>query len=342
MHHTVRRPMTLAAAAALVVLSGCSSGDQAAEESAGLVIYSGRSEELVGPLLEQFETTTGIDAEVRYGDTAELAAQLLEEGDNSPADVFFAQDAGALQVVQDEGLTAPLPDEVLQRVPAKYRSTEGEWVGASGRARVIVYNPESVPLAEVPDSVLDLTAPRWRGEVGIAPTNASFQAFVTAMRVAQGEARARQWLEDLIANDVQKYENNTAVLEAVDSGQIPVGLVNHYYLYERADEVGDENLVARNAAFAPGDPGNLVNVAGVAVLEPGADSPEAEQFAAFLLSDTAQQFFAEQTSEYPLVKGVAQRDGLPPLSQIDGPDLTLDQLADLRGTQDLLLQVGLI
>jgi iron(III) transport system substrate-binding protein len=121
-----------------------------------------------------------------------------------------------------------------------------------------------------------------------------------------------------------------------------MGLVNHYYLYERADEVGADNLAAENAAFAPGDPGNLVNVAGVAVLQPGADNPAAQQFAAFLVSDEAQQYFAEQTSEYPLAKGVAQRDGLPPLAQIDGPDLTLDQLADLRGTQDLLLQVGLI
>ncbi len=340
MSHRVRTSMTLAAAA-LIVLSGCASGDQA-DDSPGLVIYSGRSEELVGPLLEQFETSTGIDAEVRYGDTAELAAQLLEEGDNSPADVFFAQDAGALQVVQDEGLATPLSRDLLDRVPAEYRSTDGQWVGASGRARVLVHNTEQVDAADVPDSVLDLTDPRWRGEVGIAPTNASFQAFVTAMRVTEGEDRARQWLEDLLANDVQKYQNNTAVVEAVDSGQISLGLVNHYYLYERADEVGADNLVAGNAAFAPGDPGNLVNVAGVAVLQKGADNPGASQFADFLLSDAAQQYFADETAEYPLVEGVAQRDGLPPLAQIEGPGLTLDQLADLRGTQDLLLQVGLI
>lgn len=330
-------------AASLLALAACSSAqEEPAADSPDLVVYSGRSEELVGPLIAQFEADSGVDAEVRYGDTAELAAQLLEEGDNSPADVFFAQDAGALQVVQNEGLATTLPPELVKTVAAKYRSADGQWVGTSGRARVIVYNTEQVTSDEVPDSVFDLTDPKWRGQVGIAPTNASFQAFITAMRVTQGEERTKQWLEDLIANDVQKYENNTAVLDAVDSGQISLGLVNHYYLYEKADEVGQDALVAENAAFAPGDPGNLVNVAGVAVLKPGADNAAATDFAQFLLSDTAQEYFAEETSEYPLVKGIAAQEGLPPLAEIDGPDLTLDQLADLRGTQDLLLQVGLI
>lgn len=337
----VRTSLALAAAS-LLALTACSSGEEQTTDSPELVVYSGRSEALVAPLIEQFESATGVDAEVRYGDTAELAAQLLEEGDNSPADVFFAQDAGALQVVQDEGLASALPQDLLREVPSKYRSADGQWVGTSGRARVIVYNTELVAEDEVPDSVFDLTDPKWQGQVGIAPTNASFQAFITAMRVTQGEEQTKQWLEDLIANGVQKYENNLAILEAVDSGQIALGLANHYYWFEKADEVGAENLIAANAALAPGDPGNLVNVAGVAVLNAGSDNPAAAEFAAFMLGDTAQDYFAEETAEYPLVKGVAQRDGLPPLSQIEGPDLTLDQLADLRGTQDLLLQVGLI
>jgi len=338
-----RRVLGLAVVAAMA-LAGCASGSAQPEGSpaAGLVIYSGRSEELIGPLLEQFEAASGVVAEVRYGDTAELAAQLLEEGDQSPADVFFAQDAGALQVIQDEGMATALPGDLVSKVPAKFRSADGQWVGTSGRARVVVYNTESVPAGDVPDTVFELTDPQWQGQVGIAPTNASFQAFVTAMRVAVGEDRARQWLEGMVANDVQKFENNTGVLDAVDAGTIEVGLVNHYYWYEKAKEVGAENMKAANAAFEAGDPGNLVNVAGVSILPTGSDNAASEQFVAFLLGDEAQQYFAEQTAEYPLVESVDQQEGLPPLSEIDGPDLSLDQLRDLRGTQDLLMQVGLL
>ncbi|MBK6763049.1 MAG: iron ABC transporter substrate-binding protein [Micrococcales bacterium] len=327
-------------------LSACASGSgqpavstQAAEE---LVIYSGRSEELIAPLLEQFEAASGVQAEVRYGDTAELAAQLLEEGDKSPADVFFAQDAGALQVIQDEGMATALPADLLAKVPARFRSADGQWVGTSGRARVIVYNTESVPAEDVPRTVFDLTDRQWQGKVGIAPTNASFQAFVTAMRVTVGEERTRQWLEDMVANDVQTFENNTGVLDAVDTGIVELGLVNHYYWFEKAKEIGAENMKVANAAFEAGDPGNLVNVAGVSILPTGSENRASEEFVTFLLSDEAQEYFAEQTAEYPLVKSVEQQEGLPPLSEINGPDLTLDQLRDLRGTQDLLMQVGLL
>jgi iron(III) transport system substrate-binding protein len=340
----VARTAALLLGAALT-LTACSQSDEPTADSspeAGLVVYSGRSETLVGPLIDQFEQSTGITVEVRYGDTAELAAQLMEEADRSPADVFFAQDAGALQVLQDEGLTTPLSDKQLERVPAKFRSDEGQWVGSSGRARVIVYNKDLVAPDEVPATVYDLTDPKWAGKVGIAPTNGSFQAFVTAMRVSQGEEKTKQWLEDLIANDVQTFENNLAILDAVNAGTIDLGLANHYYWYEKADEIGAENMAAENASFAAGDPGNLVNVAGVAVLPTGADNAESAKFVTFLLSDQAQEYFAQETAEYPLVRSVERREGLPPLSQIDGPDLTLDQLSDLRGTQDLLLQVGLL
>ncbi len=343
--------MKVAHTAALVLavavsMTACSqtSEEPAADSQApaGLVVYSGRSETLVGPLIDQFEQQNGVAVDVRYGDTAELAAQLLEEADRSPADVFFAQDAGALQVMQDEGLTTALSPKQVKRVPAKFRSDEDQWVGTSGRARVVVYNKDLVSADEVPDTVFDLTDPQWAGQVGIAPTNASFQSFVTAMRVTQGEEKTKQWLEGVLANDVQTFENNLAILDAVNAGTIKMGLANHYYWYEKADEIGADNMAAVNASFAPGDPGNLVNVAGLAILPTGADNTTSAQFVKFMLSDTAQEYFAAQTAEYPLVRSVEQREGLPPLSEIDGPELTLDQLADLRGTQDLLMQVGLL
>ena len=334
------RSMLLGLATVTLALSACSganSEDLSSEEA--LVVYSGRSEELVGPLIQQFEEIAGTPVEVRYGDTAELAAQLLEEGENTPADVFFSQDAGALQVMQDEGRTTALPQDVIKAVPAKFRSADGQWVGTSGRARVMVYNTDQVQSSALPSSVQALTDPAWQGAVGIAPTNASFQSFVTAMRMTLGEQQTKQWLDAMVANDVQRFENNTAILDAVNAGQVEVGLVNHYYWYEKAAELGAENMASANAEFAPGDIGNLVNVAGLAVLQP---SDPATAFVTYMLSDPAQEYFAQEVSEYPLAKGVAATEDLPPLSQVEGPDIALAELRDLKGTQELLMDVGLL
>src|SRR5918996_3135979 len=196
----------LAAGLALAGAAGGGSDDEtaAAEATAGngsLTIYSGREEELVGPLFELFEQETGIDVEVRYGDSAELAATIAEEGDNSPADVFFAQDPGSLGAVEEQGLLATLPEDTLDRVDSRFRDPDGHWVGTSGRARVVVYNTEEVSKNDLPDSVFDLTDPKWKGKIGIAPTNASFQAFVSAMVLELGEERTRQWLERLQSNE---------------------------------------------------------------------------------------------------------------------------------------------
>lgn len=345
------RPLMAGAAAAMagVVLVGCSSGSTSAEgddvanaDEGSLVVYSGRSEALVGELLADFTTATGVPVAVRYGDTAELAAQLLEEGDRSPAEVFFAQDAGALQAVQDAGLLTPLPASTLDKVDAIYRSDDGQWVGTSGRARVLLYNKDLVPEVEIPTSVLQLTDPVWKGKVGIAPTNASFQSFVTAMRVTLGEQATEDWLNGMVANEVQAYDNNVAIRDAVDSGQISLGLANHYYWYEKADEVGAENLKVQNRFLAPGDTGSLVNVAGVGILGTGVDDPNAQELVDFLLSAPAQEYFADVTKEYPLAAGVAPEEGLPTLDSLQGPELSLGQLSDLAGTQQLLQKVGLL
>ena len=216
------------------------------------------------PLFDRFEEETGTKVEVRYGDSAELAATIAEEGDNSPADVFFAQDPGSLGSVDEQ--LAVLPDDVLQRVDQHFRDDDGRWVGTSGRARVIVYNTDELTEDEVPDSVFGLTDPKWKGKIGIAPTNASFQAFVTAMRLDVGDARTRTWLEDVKKNDPKFYEKNTPVVEAVASGEIQVGLVNHYYLYLVKEELGQDAPIENK--YLPGeDPGALVSVAGAGVLE---------------------------------------------------------------------------
>lgn len=305
-----------------------------------LVIYSGRNENLVGPLLEQFKTKTGIDVQARYGETAEMAATILEEGQNSPADVFFGQDAGALGALGQAGRLAELPGELLQQVDARFRDPDGRWVGASGRARVLVYNTRLVPPENLPNDIWQLTEPQWQGKVGWAPSNGSFQAFVTALRVLEGDEAARRWLEAMIANDVKLYSGNSAIVEAVATGEIEAGLVNHYYLYQHLAQK-DANAPLANHFFPGSGAGALVNVAGAGIVNTSQHKAEAERFIAFLLSQPAQEYFASQTYEYPLAgAGIELSAGLPPLSEIAAPDIDLGNLEDLQGTLEMLQTVG--
>jgi iron(III) transport system substrate-binding protein len=309
-------------------------------EAGPITIYSGRSEELVGMLIEQFIADTGIDAEVRYGDTAEMANLILTEGENSPADVFFAQDAGALGAVAQAGMLAPLPDGILDQVDARFRSPDGEWVGVSGRARVVVYNTDAVSEADLPDSIFGFTDPAWSGRIGWVPTNASFQSFVTALRAVEGEDRAREWLEGIQANDPSSYDGNNAALDAVIAGEIDVAFVNHYYLMQRLDDEPD--LPAANHFLGDGDPGALVNVAGAGVLAVS-DAPDAAvEFVSYLVSADAQRYFADETKEYPLAAGVEPDPALTPLAEIGTPELDLSDLADLEGTLELLQELGIL
>jgi iron(III) transport system substrate-binding protein len=321
---------------ALAVLgSGC--GD----DETTLTVYSGRSEELIGPVLARFAEEPGVHVAVRYGDTAAMAALLLEEGDRTDADVFIAQDAGALGAVQQAGMFSVLDDSILGRVPERYRSPGGEWVGVSGRARVVVYNTEVLSPEELPDSILDFTDPEWEGRLGWAPTNGSFQAWVTALRVVEGEDGARAWLEGIRDNGATEYPNNTSIVDAVGRGEIDAGFVNHYYLYRFLAEEGDD-FTARNYFTAPGDVGTLVNVAGAGILK-GADAlDEAEQLLTYLLSDEAQLAFAEENYEYPLVDGVETSFELVPLDSIEPVAIDLGDLDDLEGTLKLLQDTGVL
>ena len=309
-------------------------------QSAGeLVVYSGRSESLVGPVIDQFAETSGIDVQVKYGGTSELAATLQEEGDNSPADVFFAQDPGGLGAVQ--GMMSSLPEDILDRVPGWAQSPEGMWVGVSGRARTVVYGTGTLTEDELPDDMFGFTDPSWKGRIGWAPTNTSFQTMVTAMRALWGEDRTRQWLEGIQANDPMVYPKNTPQVAAVGAGEIDVGFVNHYYLFRFLAEEG-ENFPARNYHPRNGGPGATIMVAGAAILETASNRDNAERFLSFLLSNVGQQYFASQTYEYPLVDNVKTQHVLVPLEDINAPEIPLGDLADLRGTVDLLRETGIL
>jgi len=326
----------LIAATTATTLSGCVKETTPTTGQESITVYSGRSEDLIAPLLEQFTTETGIGIEVRYSDSASLAAQILEEGSNVQADVFFSQDAGALGAVSEAGAFKKLNDDITGLVDAQYRAADSTWVGVSGRSRVLSYDPTKVSEAELPKSIFDLADPSWKGKIGIAPTNASFQAAVTAMRVVKGDAETSAWLKAMKSNAVL-FEKNSQILEAVESGQIAAGLLNHYYWYERAAEVGEDKMTSKMAWFAPGDVGNLINVAGVGVLS---EKPEAQTFAKWLLGKSAQTFFVEKTAEYSLI-GLPAHEGLRALADIPAVKIDLGALAPLAQTLELIRDAGL-
>lgn len=314
--------------------------DETTEGPRTLTVYSGRDAELVDPLIEMFEEQSGIIVEVRYAGTTELAAQLLEEGERTPAQVFLSQDAGALGAVAEAGMFTTLPDEITELVPAEYTSTDDSWVGLTGRARVIAYDSEKYTADEIPGDVLELTEPEWAGKVGIVPSNASFQAFVSALRVSEGEEVAQAWLEGLVANDSPVYARNGELLEAVNAGAVDLGLINHYY-WARSEQ--DPTTLRAQLKF--GDPGSisaLVNVTGAGILTGAADSAEAAEFVEFLVSEDAQTYFLEETFEYPLVGDLPGPEGVPARDELGGPDIDLSDLSSLEETVAMITAAGLL
>ncbi len=331
------RPVLIGASAMAALLLVSAQPLLATDADGPLTVYSGRSESLAGPVLEQFTAATGIEVQTKYADTAELAAILLEEGERTPADVFFAQDAGALGAVSAAGLFAALSSSALEAVPPAFRDPDGEWVGISGRARTAAYSTAAD--TEIPDSMLDFTDAQWAGRIGWAPANGSFQAFVTALRVIEGEEAARTWLEGILANDPVAYPSNTAAVEGVAAGEVDVVFVNHYYLLRLLAEHGEDYPVAQ-AFFPAGDPGALVNAAGIGILANSDQPAAAKALVDYLLSAEAQHYFSESTYEYPLIEDVTADPRLPALADLETPDVDLSELADLQGTVALLREVG--
>ena len=317
-----------------LLLAACGGGD---EDS--LTIYSGRSETLVGPLIQQFQEDTGVDVSVKYAGTPQLAATLLEEGTNTPADLFFAQDPGGLSAV--EGMLRALPPSTLSLVPEWASSPSGRWIGLSGRARTVVYNTERLAPEDLPDDLTGFADPKWKGRIGWALTNASFQTMVTAMRAVWGEEQTLQWLRDVQVNEPKVYPANTPIVAATAAGEIDVGFVNHYYLHRFLVEEG-ESFKARNYHPRAGGPDAIIMVAGAGILSESANPGNAQKFIDYLLSDSAQQYFAAETYEYPLTGRIPASGGVIPLSEINNPDLSSQDLSDLAGSQKLIRQAGLI
>lgn len=337
--------------AALTMVAGCSAngsdtqttgsdaGPTTAAAAESLVLYSGRNENFVQPVIDAFTQETGIAVEVRYGGTGDLATTLATEGESSPADVFWAQDPAFIGGIAKQGLLTELPADVLGLVPERFSDAGGRWVGITGRARVFVHNTDLVADEDLPADIWALTGPEWEGRLGVAPTNGSFVAFVTGMILAEGEDRTREWLEGIAANDPQIFDGNGPIVDAVVAGDLDAGLVNHYYLLQRIAELGE--VPAANHFFPDGDPGSLVMAAGAGILA-SSDQPEAAaDLIRHLLSAESQAHFLS-LFEYPLVEGIGTPEGQPPLAELPTLDISLTDTADtLEPALDLIAESGL-
>lgn len=330
--------ISIAAALPLAGCGGADDGPSAGAETTTLTVYAGRNEKLIGPILGRFTQKTGIAVDVRYGSTSELVATLLEEGEYTPADVFISQDAAALGALSRSGQLRELADATLERVPQRFRSPNGDWVGLSGRARVVVYNTDRITPDQLPQSLAEVVDVKFRGRWGVAPTNASFQAHMALVAALGGEEALAELLSGMVANEPNRYPKNTPIVAAVIAGEIDWGLTNHYYLWRALKESPD--APAKNYFMPAGDASSFINMAGVGALS---EHSEALELIDFLLSDEAQTYFAEETFEYPLVPGVPVSVDLPALDQMATPDADYRAVSEaLEGALELIIESGLI
>jgi iron(III) transport system substrate-binding protein len=329
---------TIVLAASTVALSACGAGSGANT----LTLYSGQHEQTTSLLVAAFERQTGIKVHVRFGDEASLGQQVLQEGANSPADLFYSENSPVLEALREHGRLAPVAPSTLAAVPRASSATGGEWVAVSARVSALVYNTSQVAPVSLPPSILELAEPRFKGKVAFAPSETDFQPLVAAIIATDGEAAAERWLKGLQSNG-RVYPDNETVVTQVNDGQSALGPVNHYYWYRLRAELGAGGTHSALHYFRPGDVGALVDVSGAAVLSSSSHPADAQRFLAFLVSPSGQAMLAHSNSfEYPLRPGVQPAAGLPPLADARPTALTPAQLGDGSAALALEQKLGLL
>ncbi|MGA7149404.1 MAG: iron ABC transporter substrate-binding protein [Microbacterium sp.] len=333
--------VTLLASLALAGCAGEGGSGSAGEPADALVVYNAQHEQLTQEWADAFTAETGIEVVLRNGEDSELASQLVQEGPASKADVFLTENSPAMSLVEKEGLFAPVDEDTLALVPAEYRPASGAWTGIAARSTVLVYNPELISEDELPDSLLDLAEPEWKGRWGAAPAKADFQAIVSAVLETQGEDGARAWLEGM-AENVEEYRNNIVTMKAVNDGEVPVGVIYHYYWYRDQDAAAEDSGNTALHYFGNQDPGAFVSVSGGGVMKNAPHADEAQQFLAFIAGERGQEILGEGYSfEYPVSSGVPANDALPPLTELDAPPIDPSSLNG-AAVIALMTEVGLL
>jgi iron(III) transport system substrate-binding protein len=324
-----------------VFLSACSS---AATDPTGttpqtkeLTIYSGRNEKLIQPVLDAFQKKTGIKVSMKAGSATELATLIMEEKSNPKADIYIANDAGALEKLRTEKVLEPYTSDTLKIVPEDLKAPDNSWYAVTARARVIMYNKKLVTESELPKSLKDLTDPKWKNQIGMATgANESVIANVTAMRVTDGDQATEKFLTDLKNNGLKVYQGHTDVRQAVGKGEIKLGWVNHYYYHLQLAEKENNDV----GVIYPDQV--TVNISGVGIVKGAKNSANARAFADFLLTPETQKLFAEVNYEMPVVPGVATKDARP-LADIKRVPVKLGQFgSEWDKSTKLIDKLGLI
>lgn len=353
MHPSSRRtaiPPRLKAVAALVAITalaatatGCGSSSSAGSNADGtLTLYSAQHEQMTNAFAKAFEKKTGATVRVRFGEDEGLANQIVQEGAASPADVFLTENTPPLELLAEKGLLAKVDEPALAQVPSRYDSSRGRWVGVAARETVLIYNPKLISAQALPASILDLAKPAWKGKLAIAPSEPDFVPIVSAIDKLDGRARTESWLKGFGAN-AKRYDDNEGIVAAVEAGQVAAGVINHYYWYEQAAEVGQAKVHSKLYYFGHKDPGALVNISGAGALKSSKDPALAQQFLAFLLSTEGQNAMTHSGDwEYPLAAGVTPPTGLRPFASLQAPDVGPADLGDGSEPLKLMQQAGLL
>jgi iron(III) transport system substrate-binding protein len=328
--------------AATASLSACGSSASSDSTSDAITVYSGQHEQTMAALVADFTRRTGVDVKLRSSDEASLANQLLREGSASPADVFVAENPPALTVLERKGLFAPVDAATLAKTPARLNDPAHRWVAVSARSAVLAYNTDTLKPSQLPSALQDLAGSAWDGKVGFAPTETDFQPLITALGTLHGASAATAWLKGLKAHG-KVYDDNEALIAAVNRGEVATGLIDHYYWYRLRDEVGTSKVHSGLHYFRAGDAGALVDVSGAAALKSSSHARQAQRFLAYLVSKPAQQLIATSESyEYPVGSGVPAKRELKPFSQLKPPDISVADLGDGRSALRALQDVGLL
>ena len=325
---------------AVVPIAGC--GGSSSDSSDSLTLYSAQHEPMTEAFAKGFEEENGAKIQIRYGEDEGLASQIEQEGDASPADVVLTENTPPLESLAEKGLLSKVDPSTLEEVPSQYSSPSGHWVGVAARETVMVYDPKLIAASELPESILDLAKPEWKGKLAIAPSEPDFVPIVSAIEKLDGEAAAKSWLEGFAAN-AKHYNDNEGIIAAVDSGQIAAGIINHYYWYEAVAEEGRDGVPSRLHYFGHEDPGALVNISGAGALESSGDPKLAQEFLAYMVGKQGQTAITESGDwEYPLNAAVPPPPGLKPFDSLEPPAVGPADLGDDAAPVELMQEVGLL
>ncbi len=332
--------------AATLVLSAC--GSDATDDSAKdgndkgtLTLYNAQHEDLMKLMADGFTKQTGIKVEMRNGDDFEMANQIVQEGDKSPADVFVTENSPAMTLVSSNGDFATVDGKALGNIPAKYSPTDKSWVGFAARSTVLAYNTDALKPADVPKSILDLADPKWKGKVGMSPSGADFQAIVSSVLQLKGEKATLAWLKGLKQN-AKVYDGNSTVMKAVNNGDIDTGVIYHYYWFKDQNESGANSDNVKMHYFGNKDPGAFLSVSGAGVIKASDDKENAQKFVEYLTSVDGQKILAESTAmEYSINPDAAPNKQLKPIDELDAPAIDLTSLNGPK-VVDLMQKAGLL